>query len=164
MQEPTEGRHLSFCQRRLEFQNLGPPSPFIPPLHPAHRNPQQAEFFLSASGDCGVTIWDVRLSRPTHPTPKNTPPNYYHYRRNPQQADIFLSASGDCTVKIWDLRQPRPTLSLAAHQFEVLAADWCKYNDCILATGSVDKSIKVGWLVGGWVGGRAGLDGAGLVQ
>lgn len=44
---------------------------------------------------------------------------------------------------MWDLRQPRPTLSLAAHAFEVLAADWCKYNDCILATGSVDKSIKV---------------------
>jgi hypothetical protein len=47
-------------------------------------------------------------------------------------------------VQIWDLRQPRPTLSLAAHQFEILSADWCKYNDCIIATGSVDKSIKVG--------------------
>lgn len=22
-------------------------------------------------------------------------------------------------------------------------ADWCKYNDCIIATGSVDKSVKV---------------------
>ena len=64
-------------------------------------------------------------------------------RRNPQQADVFLSASGDCTVKVWDVRQPRPTLSLAAHQFEVLSADWCKYNDCVIATGSVDKSIKI---------------------
>jgi len=44
---------------------------------------------------------------------------------------------------VWDVRQPRPTLSLAAHQFEVLTADWCKYNDCVIATGSVDKSIKV---------------------
>ncbi len=26
---------------------------------------------------------------------------------------------------------------------QVLAADWCKYNDCVLATGSVDKSIKL---------------------
>ena len=25
---------------------------------------------------------------------------------------------------------------------QVLAADWCKYNDCVIATGSVDKSIK----------------------
>ena len=23
------------------------------------------------------------------------------------------------------------------------SADWCKYNDCVLATASVDKSIKV---------------------
>ena len=45
--------------------------------------------------------------------------------------------------QIWDMRHPRPTLSLAAHQFEILSADWCKYNDCIIATGSVDKSIKV---------------------
>lgn len=62
---------------------------------------------------------------------------------------------------MWDLRQARPTLSLAAHQHEVLAADWCKYNDCVIATGSVDKSIKVCVLVvlgGGawaqWVGRR----------
>jgi WD40 repeat protein len=64
--------------------------------------------------------------------------------RNPQQADIFLSASGDCTVKVWDLRQAAPTLSLAAHAHEILSADWCKYNDCIMATASVDKTIKVG--------------------
>jgi len=63
--------------------------------------------------------------------------------RNPQAADVFLSASGDCTVKIWDVRQPEPSLSFAAHQFEILSADWCKYNDCIIATGSVDKTIKI---------------------
>ncbi len=26
---------------------------------------------------------------------------------------------------------------------QVLTADWCKYNDCLIATGSVDKTIKV---------------------
>ena len=46
--------------------------------------------------------------------------------------------------QVWDVRQPRASLSLAAHAYEVLSADWCKYNDCIIATGSVDKSIKVG--------------------
>jgi peroxin-7 len=51
---------------------------------------------------------------------------------------------------VWDVRQARPSLSLAAHAYEVLAADWCKYNDCIMATGSVDKSVKVGE---GWWGG-----------
>jgi len=74
---------------------------------------------------------------PPGPSPSPAP------RRNPQQADVFLSASGDCTVKVWDVRQARATLTLAAHAAEVLAADWCKYNDCVLATGSVDKSIRV---------------------
>ena len=65
--------------------------------------------------------------------------------------------------QIWDLRQPRPTLSLAAHQFEILTADWCKYNDCILATGSVDKSIKVGAYADGCRG--RGLQGScGIVE
>ena len=63
--------------------------------------------------------------------------------RNPAHADVFVSASGDCTLKVWDLRRPRPTLSVAAHQYEILSADWCKYNDCVVATGSVDKSIKL---------------------
>jgi peroxin-7 len=54
-----------------------------------------------------------------------------------------VSASGDSSVKVWDLRQARPTLSMAAHQYEILSADWCKYNDCVLATASVDKSIKL---------------------
>lgn len=62
--------------------------------------------------------------------------------RNPAHADVFLSCSGDCTTKIWDLRQNRPTLSIAAHANEILTADWCKYNDCVIATGSVDKVIK----------------------
>ncbi len=63
--------------------------------------------------------------------------------RNPQQADVFLSASGDCTFKIWDVRQPVSSLTVRAHQNEILTADWCKYNDCIVATGSTDKTIKL---------------------
>jgi WD40 repeat protein len=26
---------------------------------------------------------------------------------------------------------------------QVLSVDWCKYNDCVIATGSVDRTIKV---------------------
>ena len=54
-----------------------------------------------------------------------------------------MSASGDCTFKIWDLRQPVSTLTVRAHQHEILTADWCKYNDCIVATGSTDKTIRL---------------------
>jgi peroxin-7 len=44
---------------------------------------------------------------------------------------------------IWDARQASPSLILKAHSRELLTADWCKYNDCVIATGSIDKSIKV---------------------
>jgi peroxin-7 len=47
------------------------------------------------------------------------------------------------SLKIWDLRKPASTMTIQAHAYEVLTADWCKYNDCLVATGSVDKSIKV---------------------
>lgn len=63
--------------------------------------------------------------------------------RNPQHADIFMSTSGDCTAMVWDARQAVPSLLLQAHTREILAGDWCKYNDCLLVTGSIDKSIKV---------------------
>ena len=44
---------------------------------------------------------------------------------------------------IWDVRNAAPALILKAHAKEVLWADWCKYNDCVLATASIDKTIKV---------------------
>jgi hypothetical protein len=94
-----------------------------------------------------------------------------HHCRNPAHGDVFLSASGDRIAKVWDVRQPRSTLSIAAHagvsspfvepldvetasadcagltrrlrpMQEVLAADWCKYNDCVIATGGTDHTIK----------------------
>lgn len=63
--------------------------------------------------------------------------------RNPQHGDIFLSVSGDCSAMVWDARQAAPSLILKAHPREILTGDWCKYNDCVVATGSIDKSIKV---------------------
>ncbi len=41
---------------------------------------------------------------------------------------------------------------------QVLSADWCKYNPCVIATGSVDKSIKVRQWEGSkvWVSVHAG--------
>ncbi|KAK4786956.1 hypothetical protein SAY86_010789 [Trapa natans] len=33
--------------------------------------------------------------------------------------------------------------SATAHNFEVLYTDWNKYDDCILATASVNKTVRV---------------------
>lgn len=55
---------------------------------------------------------------------------------------MFGTVSGDQTLKIWDTRHPAPSVTLQAHGSEVLSLDWCKYNDCVVATGSVDKLIR----------------------
>ncbi|KAL3145040.1 hypothetical protein ABBQ32_003532 [Trebouxia sp. C0010 RCD-2024] len=81
----------------------------------------------------------MQLTAVLHESAQTCNPMY----RNPANAEIFLSASGDNSVKVWDARKPLPTMSIPAHQYEILTADWCKYNDCLIATGSVDKSIKV---------------------
>ena len=32
---------------------------------------------------------------------------------------------------------------IPAHEYEILTCDWNKYNDCVIATGSVDKTVKL---------------------
>ena len=34
-------------------------------------------------------------------------------------------------------------LLLFATRYEILSCDWNKYNDCVLATGSVDKTARI---------------------
>jgi len=46
-------------------------------------------------------------------------------------------------LKIWDLRQPHATLSVPVHDYETLCCDWNKWNDCVIATGSVDKTVRL---------------------
>ena len=50
--------------------------------------------------------------------------------------ETWLSLSCLQALGRWDLH-------FHAMCAQVLTADWCKYNDCVIATGSVDKSVKV---------------------
>ncbi|KAL4371763.1 hypothetical protein AHAS_Ahas06G0198300 [Arachis hypogaea] len=40
-------------------------------------------------------------------------------------------------------REPSLTMVFPPHEFEVLTCDWNKYNEWIIITASMDKSIKV---------------------
>ena len=52
---------------------------------------------------------------------------------------------GDGTLKIWNSLMPQqPTLSVRAHDAEVLSCDWCKYDQNILATGG-SEGLILGW-------------------
>ena len=83
---------------------------------------------------------------------------------SPHQPLVLASCSTDGTLKIFDLRQPtapsiptklapnqtlppdqltRPALVVPAHSGEVLSIDWNKYRPFTLASGGVDKIVRV---------------------
>ncbi len=46
-------------------------------------------------------------------------------------------------MRVWDIREPRSTMVIPGGPDEILSCDWNKYNDCILASGSVDRTIRL---------------------
>ena len=74
-------------------------------------------------------------------------------------ADTLASCSSDGLLKIWDLNSPTTSSSLAhgvdpppatqaaltipAHPTEVLSLDWNKYRPTVLATASVDRTVRI---------------------
>lgn len=71
----------------------------------------------------------------------------------PSQPTIIASCSSDGFLKVWDTRTPitpsmagqpaTASLSITAHPTEVLSLDWNKYHPHLIATGSVDRSIRI---------------------
>lgn len=50
---------------------------------------------------------------------------------------------GDHSLCVWNSTKPgQPVVKLAAHESEVLACDWSKYDRNIVATGGVDGRIR----------------------
>ncbi|CAG2057898.1 unnamed protein product [Timema podura] len=69
----------------------------------------------------------------------------YNAMWSPHVPACFASVSGDGALKIWNSHIPqRATMTLRAHDAEVLSLDWCKYDQNILATGASDGLIR-GW-------------------
>lgn len=80
---------------------------------------------------------------------------------SPHTPFVLATCSTDGTMKIFDLRQApsrgppdtsaaptpeqvtRPVMIVPAHATEILSFDWNKYRPWVLASGSVDKSIKI---------------------
>ena len=78
----------------------------------------------------------LSLSHLTHnPSPRQ--------RWSPRKPETFASVSGDCQLKVWDCRNPQHSVqSFKAHDYEILCCDWAKYDENIIVTGSVDKSVR----------------------
>jgi len=101
--------------------------------------------FLSAGWDATVKHWDP--ARGSGAPPLGVYAEHagcvYNAAWCPRSATMFATVSGDRTLKLWDVTAgPRSTSTTHAHNHEILALDWNKYNPNILCTGSVDRTIR----------------------
>ncbi|KAK7061067.1 peroxisomal targeting signal 2 receptor [Paramarasmius palmivorus] len=112
--------------------------------------------FASASWDGLVKVWIPDRPRSVLTLHAHSS-CVYQALFSPHQPDILATCSTDGTCKIFDLRSPSyasntntflnpasaAALTVPASGGEVLALDWNKYRPFTLATGGVDKMIKV---------------------
>lgn len=115
--------------------------------------------FLSSSWDGSIKHWD-----PTRPSSLATYLGHdgscvYNAVWSPRHATRFLSCAADGSVRVWDASLPPslpPAMGLGgggmeggmvqvvrAHEGEVLTADWDKYNEWVVYSGGVDRSVKI---------------------
>ena len=68
---------------------------------------------------------------------------------SPHMNDTLASCSSDGLLKVWDLKttgsnpNAQAALTIPAHPTEILSLDWNKYQPSLIATGSVDRTIRV---------------------
>ncbi|KAH3679723.1 hypothetical protein WICMUC_000754 [Wickerhamomyces mucosus] len=105
--------------------------------------------FLSSSWDGTVKLWSSNSSKSIL-TLNTFKPGFkqnccYQAIFSPHNKDLITSINSNGFISIFDLRQPQPLISeiLAHNGAEILTCDWNKYKPTIIATGSVDKSIKI---------------------
>lgn len=114
--------------------------------------------FVSSSWDGTVKIWTPE--RPRSLMTLNAHHScVYQALFSPHQPDILATCSTDGTLRIFDLRAPAyasgpntnsftnplsaSMLTVPASHTEILSLDWNKYRPFVLASGGVDKLVKV---------------------
>ncbi|ODV87326.1 hypothetical protein CANARDRAFT_5873 [[Candida] arabinofermentans NRRL YB-2248] len=69
----------------------------------------------------------------------------YQATFSPHDPSILISVNSASHCQIWDIRSPNPLqMDYIAHGgLEILSCDYNKYRSSVIATSSVDKSIKI---------------------
>ncbi|KAG8221029.1 WD40 repeat-like protein, partial [Butyriboletus roseoflavus] len=114
--------------------------------------------FLSSSWDGNVKVWTPERPRSVA-TLRAHSSCVYQALFSPHQPDIIATCSTDGTIKMFDLRAPAyasgPTsnsftnpvsaavLTIPASGTELLSIDWNKYRPFVIASGGVDKVVRV---------------------
>jgi histone-binding protein RBBP4 len=55
----------------------------------------------------------------------------------------LVTSSDDQKLLFWDIRQPAASGQIEAHGEEINSVDFNKHNDCLLASGSRDKTVAI---------------------
>ncbi|CAL1714215.1 unnamed protein product [Somion occarium] len=117
------------------------------------------DLFISSSWDGTVKLWSPERPRSITTLQAHTT-CVYQALFSPHEPDVIATCSTDGTVKIFDLRMPayappapgsanftKPlsaaALTVPASGTEILSLDWNKYKRYNLASGGVDKMVKV---------------------
>ncbi|KAF9006103.1 peroxin 7 [Cyathus striatus] len=138
------------------------------PIHAWHEHSREVfsvdwsnikkDTFVSSSWDGTIKLWNPDRPRSIL-TLQAHQSCVYQALFSPHQPDILASCSTDGTIKIFDLRTPSyvtgpnsnaftnplssSVLTVPASVTELLSLDWNKYRPFVLASGGVDKLVKV---------------------
>ncbi|KAL2913915.1 peroxisomal targeting signal 2 receptor [Polyrhizophydium stewartii] len=97
--------------------------------------------FITGSWDYSIKMWNPEMPNSIRTWQEHIG-CIYQTVWSPTSPDVFASV-GDQTLKIWDVRQQHSVQTIRAHNAEILALDWAKYQKDRLVTGSVDTTIKI---------------------
>uniref|UniRef100_A0A2C9KTH2 Peroxin-7 n=1 Tax=Biomphalaria glabrata TaxID=6526 RepID=A0A2C9KTH2_BIOGL len=107
------------------------------------------QLILTGSWDTFVKLWDITQDK-SLATFGGHSSIVYNVSWSPHVPGCFASCSGDHTLRVWDCKNPRScAIIIPAHDEEVLASDWCKYNEAspfngaILASASYDFTVRL---------------------
>ncbi|KAG6040976.1 hypothetical protein E4U41_006366 [Claviceps citrina] len=113
-------------------------------------SPVTKDSFLSSSWDGTVKIWSPTRAHSLRTLPIGS--CTYSASFCPSNPALLSAVSSDSHLRIYDLRTPSsakyhlvssiPVHSAGVGAAEVLTHDWNKYNDAVVATGGVDRTIR----------------------
>lgn len=104
-------------------------------------HPKNPDLFASTSGDCTLKIWDCNGSVGCilFVTERD-----WLCSGGADRLSAVLIASSFHGVSCFDLPlDEKAVQTIPAHKYEILTCDWNKYADHVIATGSVDKTIRL---------------------
>jgi len=96
----------------------------------------------TASWDRSVRVWDASSTECVSVLSHHAA-IAYEAKWNPRSDHVVASVGGDGDLVVSDIRQPTNQSRIHAHDNEILCLDWNKYREYTIATGCVDRSIRV---------------------